>query len=91
MQEKSFGEIGPILFISASLLSHDPYAVTIALNVVSDYLMDFLKGIPRVNSNVKFSIVRQKSEENYERYDYNGPVNGLHEFMNVIRESQNDE
>jgi len=44
IQEKYFEWIGPTIFISASLLTQDPTLVTVALNVLSNYVTDFFKG-----------------------------------------------
>ena len=44
IQEKSFDWIGPTIFISASMLTQNEVMVTLALNVLSNYITDFFKG-----------------------------------------------
>jgi len=82
--------IGPVIFISASVLSQDPHAVSVALGVLSNYLTDFFKGVPISSRKVKLSLVVE-DVGGYKRIDYEGNVEGLARLPEVIREIKNHE
>jgi hypothetical protein len=84
--EKSFEWIAPTFFISASLLSNNQFLIQIALNVISDYLSDFFKGIPIHNRKVKLSIIVENRRGNYKNIDYEGTADGLKNLPKIIRE-----
>jgi len=51
--------------------------VTIALNVISSYLTEWFKGIPKNNRKVKLSIVLETKKKEYKKIEYEGPPDGL--------------
>lgn len=54
-----------------------PHLVTIALNVISSYLTEWFKGIPKNNRKVKLSIVLETKKKEYKKIEYEGPPDGL--------------
>ena len=56
--------IGPTIYIGAALLSENPSLISIALDLISNYLTDFFKGITE-NKTIKLNIVveTQKSKK----------------------------
>lgn len=90
-EENDFQWLGPIIFISASVLSQNPYAVSMSLNVISNYLTDWFKGIPG-NKRVKLDlVVEQDKKKKYVRVHYDGNVEGLTALEKVIHEVQRSE
>ena len=61
----------------------NPELVSIALNVLSNYISDYFKG--HKEPNVKLNIVVQKSEIEYTNFMYEGPKDGLKEIEKVIK------
>ena len=87
--EHSFEWIGPTIFISAMLLSQNQHLVTIALNIISNYLSEWFRGIPRDNRKTKLSIVIETKNGLYKKIEYEGPPDGLKDLLEVIREVHN--
>ena len=87
-QENAFEWIGPIIFVSASILSQNPYVLTVGLGVVSNYLTEWFKGIPG-DKKVRLDIVIEQAEGKvYKRISYKGEPEGLHELPKIISEVQ---
>jgi hypothetical protein len=59
VQNNGFEWVGPTLFISAGFLSGNPNAASIAINVLSNYITDFFKGLSG-SQRVKLEIVVEK-------------------------------
>ena len=91
ISEKQFiGWIGPMVFISASLLSQDPGAIAIAFGVISNYLTDCFKGVAR-DKRVRLDIVLEMKGNRFKRVHYEGDVDGLNELPKILREVRPDE
>ena len=58
IQNNGFEWVGPTIFVSASLFSSNPSIVAISINVLSNYLTDFFKGISGTK-RVKLEIVME--------------------------------
>ncbi|MCI0485918.1 MAG: hypothetical protein L0229_04880 [Blastocatellia bacterium] len=87
-QEKSFEWVGPIIFVSALYFSQNPQGVSIALNIISNYLTGFFKGIPG-NKKVRLDVVvEQTKSQKCLKVHYEGDVEGLAEVSKVIREAR---
>lgn len=85
-QENAFEWIGPIIFVSTSILSQNPYAITLGLNVIANYLTDWFKGIPG-DKKVRLDIVIEQDEGRvYKRISYKGEPEGLQELPKIISE-----
>lgn len=85
-QENAFEWVGPIIFVSTMLLSQNPHAISIALNIISNFLTDWFKGIPGIKK-VKLDVVIEKDENKKSiRIHYDGDPDGLAELDKVIRE-----
>lgn len=88
--EHAFEWVGPTVFISAMLLSQNPHLVTIALNVVSNYLTEWFRGIPRDSRKAKLRIITETKSGHYKKIEYEGPPDGLKDLPEVIREVHNE-
>ena len=76
--------VGPTIFLGVQL---SPYLVTVALNVISNYLTDFLKGLPKSKQNVQLHVVKQSARgegRDYTEIDYTGPPDGIKELYETI-------
>jgi hypothetical protein len=87
VQEKAFeGWIGPIIFVGASLLSQNPYLMSVAFGVISNYLTDWFKGLPG-DKNVKLDIVIEETKgKSCKRIHYEGNAEGLHDLNKIVSE-----
>ncbi len=86
LKNKSHEWVAPIIFISASLYSQNPALVHVALSVLAHYATDFFKGMGGTHE-VSLSIVSEKKKnESYKEVSYKGPVGGLKDLAEVIRE-----
>lgn len=78
----------PSIFIGAGLLSGISNVVSVALNVLSNYLTDFLRG-KRSAANVKASVlVVEDGNGTYKRVEYEGPAEGLKQLVAAIGKVQ---
>ncbi len=77
--------VAPILFVSASFLSENPHLISVALNVLSNYVTDLFKGgliKPRVRATF---VIEKTSRKTTLRIDYDGPPEQLHTIENTIK------
>jgi hypothetical protein len=85
-QNNAFEWLAPTLFISATYLSQNPDYVSIAINILSEYLTDFFKGV-QGEKKVKLEIViEQNVERSCKKVSYSGPVEGMGEIARVVKE-----
>lgn len=76
--------IGPTLFVTPLLLSENPLAVSLALNVISAYVVDLFKGTkkePNLTLNILFETERGKSVK---KVEFSGPATALPEVKDVL-------
>lgn len=76
---------GPAIFFSLSLVTENPTIVSISLNVLSNYITDFFKGISgekRVNLEI---YVEKKGKKKYKRINYKGSPEGLKDLEKIIK------
>jgi hypothetical protein len=87
-QEMSFEWVSPIIFISALYLSQNQQGVSIALNIISNYLTDFFKGIPGKKTVRLDVVVEHTKGKKYLRVHYEGDEQGLSEVSKAIHEAR---
>ena len=85
------GWIGPVIFVSASLTSQNPYAISVALGVISNYLTDWFKGVPFSERVVKLDIVKETKDRQYMGIHYEGPPQGLEQLPDIITQVSSHE
>lgn len=92
IQEKAFEEwIGPIIFVGASMLSQNPHTISVALEVISNYLTDWFKGVPG-DKRVKLDVVVEETKVKVcKRIHYEGNIEGLQELPRIVREVDSHE
>lgn len=75
----------PAIYFGASLLSENPTVVNVALNVISNYVTDFLKGTFG-QSKVAFEIyIETKGSKKVQRINYKGSATGIKDLGDVIK------
>ena len=80
--------LSPTIFVGSMLLSQNPYAIQVALNIISTYLVDALRGA-RGSGMVKVSLVVEQSDRRSCRsLSFEGPASGLKDLERVIRSLQ---
>lgn len=90
VQNNSFEWVAPIIFVSAGLISENANYVSVALNVISTYATDFLKGISGSKS-IKLEIVVEKTKsKTYKKITYQGDVEGLKTLPEIVREATSE-
>ncbi len=88
IKNKSADWVAPIFFVSASVWNSNPNLLSVALNIVSSYVYDTLKGTAGTRT-AKFSVVIEENEHGKStRYDYVGPVEGLKDLPKAIKEAK---
>jgi hypothetical protein len=90
VHNNAFEWVVPTLFLSASLLSENPNAVSVALGVIANYATDLFKGMNRQASVRLEVVVETTRSKRCKRISYEGPPEGLRDLADVIRESSND-
>ncbi len=88
--EHAFEWVGPTIFISAMLLSQNPHLVTVALNVISNYLTEWFRGIPRDSRKANLRIIVETKSGLYKKIEYEGSPDGLKDLPKVVRELYNE-
>ena len=77
--------IAPTIFIAASLLSQDPNFASLAINIISNYLTDWFKGVPG-RKNVKLDVVvERQARKTYVKISYDGDVEGMSEIPEIVK------
>lgn len=77
--------VGPTILITSSVIIQNPHLITITLNVISNYLTDFFKGVPNNQTNAKLSIVVKNKSGDYKKIKYNGHKDELKELPKIIK------
>src|SRR2546430_1980222 len=71
--EKSADWIAPTIFVGSMLLTQNQYGVQIALDVITSYIVDFLKGrLPTGKVRLSFIVETTKSKT-FKHLTYDGP------------------
>jgi hypothetical protein len=83
--------IAPAIFIGAGILSEHPNTVSVALNVLSNYLTDLFRGKPASPTIKATFVVEEDGSSTYKRVDYEGSIEGLRDFGEVVRKVQRGE
>jgi hypothetical protein len=72
--------------VSAAVLGEYPLAVSVALNVIGNYVTDFLRGIAG-KKTVKFDIVvERRRDRSCRKISYDGDVEGLSSLADIVRQ-----
>jgi hypothetical protein len=78
--------LSPVIFVSAAMWSQNPHAVSVALNVISNYLTDWFKGIAG-EKTVRLTVVTEKTKtKNCVAVRYEGSVKGMKKLPAILRE-----
>ena len=83
LEQRSIDWFGPTLLFTTAALTQNPELVSVAINVLSNYISDYFKG--HKEPNVKLNIIVQKSKTEYTKFMYEGPKDGLTEIEKVIK------
>jgi len=85
IQENASELILPTILVTASLISENSALVSIALNIISSYAVDFLKGFPK-DRTVKLNIVVERDRDHEsKKLQYEGPPEGIPTLGPAIR------
>ena len=87
MLERSDEWIGPTIFFGSLLLVENQHAVTVAIEIIKQVVMDYFRGRSNPPSVRLEVIVETTKSKNYKRISYSGPAEGLGELPGLIRES----
>lgn len=78
---------GPTILITSALLSQNPSAVSVAINVISSYVYDIFKGkADDPTAKCTFAYVGKAGRK---RLYYEGPTSGLSEIQKIIEGLEN--
>jgi hypothetical protein len=85
IHNNDFEWLAPTLFVSWGIISENQTFVTVALNVLSNYITEFFRGIPGTRK-VKFDIVVERNVEGIcRKISYQGTPEGIRSLPEVIR------
>ncbi|NWF33499.1 hypothetical protein HH110_10660 [Stenotrophomonas sp. SAM-B] len=82
LQQYSYEWFGPTLFVSASLLSQNPTALSVALGIITNYLYDLFKGATEGKASLK--IVLERPDGTCKQIMYQGPAEGMSEIASIV-------
>jgi hypothetical protein len=80
-----FEWVGPTILFTSALITQNPQLVDIALGVISNYLTDWFKGLPKEQKKARLNIVEETRSGSYKRLQYEGDVEGLKELPKIVR------
>lgn len=90
IQENAADLLLPTLFVTAALYSENPHLVSLALNIISGYAIDFFKGLPS-GGTAKISVVVERDGKKVsKRLRFEGPPSGLRDLEPAIRKLIDD-
>jgi hypothetical protein len=76
----------PTLFVGGAALLANPHLISVALNVVSNYVYDFFKGNPG-KKIVAFEIfIEKEGDKTTKKITFKGPPEGVKDLANVIKQ-----
>lgn len=82
--ERALDWMSPVLLVTSLLITQNPQAVTIALNVISNYVTEILRCI-KSDPKVRLTIIRTATNCRIaQKINYEGPVSGLDELSKVL-------
>ena len=91
IHEQGNGWTLPTIFISSMVLSNNPHIVTLALNVIGNYLSQFFHGTESKNRQVVLDILMETDPmRSCKKISYRGGVDGLSQVVEIV-EKLNDE
>ena len=93
IHNNAFEWVAPTLFISASLWSENPDAVSVALSTIANYVTEFFKGFRGTSGDhwVKLDIiVERRKTASCKKISYEGPPEGLLGLAEVIRATSDE-
>lgn len=86
MLERSADWVGPTIFVGSLLLTENQDAVSLAISIIKDYVLDFFKGWPSP-PQVRLEVIVETTEsKKYRRVRYSGSADGLSELPGIIHE-----
>jgi hypothetical protein len=69
--------IGPAILFSTAAISQNPEIVSITLGVISNYLTDWFRGVPKQERTARLKMVEETKEGIYKIFDYDGSPENL--------------
>ena len=82
--------IAPTLFVSSAVILDNKISISLALNVLANYITDFFKGTGE-NHEVKLDIVVETTKTgSFKKLSYQGNVDGLKELHDIVKEVGNE-
>ncbi len=91
MLDRSADWVGPTIFVGSLLLTENQHAVSLAISIVKDYVVNFFKGWPNP-PQVKLDVIVETSEsKKYRRIHYSGSADGLSELPAIIQEAAKED
>ncbi len=85
-QDRYADWVAPTLLVSNLLISQNPMAVSLALNLLANYVTELFKGV-RSDPRVKLRIVQAgQGGQGSRQLNYDGPVSGLPDVARVVAE-----
>lgn len=84
LEQYGFEWFGPTLFVSASMLIHDPNTLSVALGLITNYLYDLFKGSD--GGKASLDVIFQNVDGSCKKIAYSGPPEGLSEVAKIVKE-----
>jgi hypothetical protein len=91
LQESAYPEwVIPTIFVANTFINQHPHLVDLLLNVVSNFVADWIKGVIKndkydlQSENVYFNLVVEKQNRKTVKLTYKGQVKGLKEIRKLI-------
>lgn len=91
IHENDFGLTLPTLFVGYLIWTGNPQLVSIALNIISNYATDFLKGITGKSKVSLEIVVQNKNGKGSKKINYEGDPEGLKEISKIVGKVFGDE
>lgn len=83
LEQRSADWFGPVLCVTTIALSNNPLLISIATNVIANYLTDIFKGKSTPNVRLKI-LLKESGAEKFTEIQYEGSVSGLSEVTDAV-------
>jgi hypothetical protein len=76
--------MGPVILFTAAAISQNPAIVSVTLGVISNYLTDWFRGVPKENRTASLKLVKETKGGYYKSLYYKGPAENLSQVKDIL-------
>ncbi len=82
--------MGPVILFTAASISQNPEIVSITLGVISNYLTDWFRCVPKENRRASLKMVKETKDGDYKSFEFSGPPENLGQVKDIMDRFENE-